>query len=90
MAWTLRFTETALKQLKKLDRQTSDLITRALDEKIAKSPDPHLFGKALTGEFKGYWRYRIGDYRVICELREKELIILVIALGHRREIYKRK
>ena len=90
MAWTLRFTETALKQLKKLDKQISDLITRVLRDKIATSPDPRLFGKALTGEFKGYWRYRIENYRVICELRDKELIILVVAIGHRREIYKRK
>ena len=90
MAWTLRFTETALKQLKKLDKQTSDLITRVLEQKIARTADPHLFGKALTGELRGYWRYRIGDYRIICELKDQELIILVLAIGHRREIYKRK
>jgi mRNA interferase RelE/StbE len=88
LAWELRFTELALKQLKKLDKQVADQITRILDEKIAKSNDPRAFGKALTGDLKGFWRYRIGDYRAICELKDQELIILALAIGHRREIYR--
>ena len=88
MAWTLRFTETALKQLGKLDKQIADQITRVLQERVAKSANPRAFGKGLTGELKGYWRYRIGDYRVICELKDRELIILALAIGHRRDIYR--
>lgn len=88
MAWTLRFTETALKQLGKLDEQIADQITRVLQGRVAKSVNPRAFGKALTGELKGYWRYRIGDYRVICELKDRELIILALAIGHRRDIYR--
>jgi len=88
LAWELRFTELALKQLKKLDKQVANQITRILEEKIAKSGDPRAFGKALTGDLKGFWRYRIGNYRVICELKDQELIILALAIGHRREIYR--
>ncbi|HEY1500513.1 MAG TPA: type II toxin-antitoxin system RelE/ParE family toxin [Acidobacteriaceae bacterium] len=88
MAWTLRFTESAVKQLSKLDPQISDQITRVLEGKVAKSANPRAFGKALTGELKGFWRYRIGDYRVLCELKDRELIILALAIGHRRDIYR--
>jgi mRNA interferase RelE/StbE len=88
LAWTLRFTETALKQLGKLDKQVADQITQVLQERVAKSANPRAFGKALTGELKGYWRYRIGDYRVICELKDRELVILALAVGHRRDIYR--
>ena len=88
MAWTLRFTETALKQLRKLDKPIADQITRVLHEKVAKSANPRAFGKALTGELMGHWRYRIGDYRAICELKDRELIILALAIGHRRDIYR--
>ena len=88
MAWTLRFTETAQKQLGKLDKKIADQITRVLQERVANSGNPREFGKALTGELKGYWRYRIGDYRVICELKDRELIILALVIGHRRDIYR--
>ncbi|MGA7524860.1 MAG: type II toxin-antitoxin system RelE/ParE family toxin [Acidobacteriaceae bacterium] len=88
MAWTLRFTQSALKQLARLDRNISDQITRILEEKVAKSANPRAFGKALSGELKGYWRYRIGDYRAICEIKDRELVILALAVGHRRDIYR--
>ncbi|HEX3661580.1 MAG TPA: type II toxin-antitoxin system RelE/ParE family toxin [Acidobacteriaceae bacterium] len=88
MAWTLRFTQSALKQLARLDRNISDQITRILEEKVAKSANPRAFGKALTGELKGYWRYRIGDYRAICEIKDRDLVILALAAGHRRDIYR--
>jgi mRNA interferase RelE/StbE len=71
-----------------MDKQVADQITQILAEKIARSSDPRTFGKALSGDLKGYWRYRIGDYRVICELKDQDLIILALALGHRREIYR--
>jgi mRNA interferase RelE/StbE len=88
LAWTIKFTNTALKQLEKLDKPTAAQITRILEGRVAKSANPRAFGKALTGELKGYWRYRIGDYRVICELKDRELIILALAIGHRRDIYR--
>jgi mRNA interferase RelE/StbE len=88
LAWTLRFTDSALKQLKKLDQPIADQITRVLETQIAESADPRAYGKALSGELKGFWRYRIGNYRVICELRDRELVILALAIGHRKEIYR--
>lgn len=88
MAWTLKFDPSATKQLAKLDKPVSRLIIRVLEEKLAGTKDPRKFGEALTGGLRGYWRYRIGDYRVICELRDHELLVWVVAIGHRREIYR--
>ncbi len=88
MGWTISFTTTAKKQLAKLDRPTADLITRFLDEKIANAADARQFGHGLVGDLKGRWRYRVGDYRVLCELHDHELLVLVVAVGRRREIYK--
>ena len=88
MAWTINFTKTALKQLAKLDKPTARLIVRFMEEKIAGSDDARRYGHALVGDQKGRWRYRIGDYRVLCELRDSELLVLVIEVGHRKEIYR--
>ncbi|MGC1870196.1 MAG: type II toxin-antitoxin system RelE/ParE family toxin [Acidobacteriaceae bacterium] len=88
MGWTISVTATAKKQLAKLDRPTADLITRFLRDKIANAADARQFGHALVGDLKGRWRYRVGDYRVLCELRDRELLVLVVAVGHRREIYR--
>jgi mRNA interferase RelE/StbE len=59
-----------------------------MEEKISGSPDARGHGHALVGDQKGRWRYRIGDYRVLCELRDSELLVIVIAVGHRKEIYR--
>jgi mRNA interferase RelE/StbE len=88
LGWTVRITTHAKKQLAKLDRPTADLITRFLRDKLANAVDVRPFGHALTGDLKGRWRYRVGDYRVLCELRDHELLVLVVAIGHRKEIYR--
>lgn len=90
MAWKISFTKSAVKQLLKLDRATARLIVRFLEGKVAGSSDARRLGHALVGDQKGRWRYRIGDYRVLCELRDSELlvIVIVIALGHRKQIYR--
>ncbi len=88
MAWTTRLTDTAKKQLGKLDRQIADRITKVLDERVALLEDPRMTGKALIGNFESYWCYRVGDYRVLCELHDKELLILVIEVGHRKDVYQ--
>ena len=90
MGWPISFTATAKKQLAKLDRSIADLITGFLSEKIANAADARQFGHGLVGDLKGRWRYRIGDYRVLCELRDRELLVLVVAVGHRREIYRKE
>lgn len=88
MAWTIDYTQTALNQLRKLDKQSARRILDFLDERVAQRDDPRSTGKALTGPLGGLWRYRVGDFRVICEIQDGELRVLVVELGNRREIYR--
>lgn len=89
MDWKISFSKKAEKQLDRLSPEIQLQITNYLFRRVAAEPDPRLLGKALSGDRKGYWRYRVGDYRIICEIRNKELLIVVIQVGHRREVYKR-
>ena len=84
---TLVYTEKALKQLKKLDKSVSIRILSYMDE-VAKLKDPRERGKSLVGNLTGFWRYRIGDYRILCRISDEKLVIFVVAIGHRREVYK--
>ena len=88
MAWTIDYTQTALNQLRKLDRQSARRILDFLDERVAQRDDPRSTGKALSGPLGGLWRYRVGDFRVICEIQDGELRVLVVELGNRREVYR--
>lgn len=89
MAWTIEYTEGAKRNLKKLDKQTARRILDFMDERVADRADPRSIGKALTGLVPGsYWRYRVGDYRIICAFEDDRLRVLVIEIGHRREIYR--
>lgn len=90
MAWTIEYTATARKQLRKLDRQAARQIVDFMDDRIAPLKDSRSVGKALVGALGGLWRYRVGEYRVICEIRDDALSILVVQLGNRREIYRGK
>lgn len=84
----VKYSETALKSLKKLDKHTQKLIITYMDN-IEKLEEPRARGKALSANLKGFWRYRISDYRIICEIIDDELIICVIDVDHRKQIYKR-
>lgn len=89
MAWTIRLTDTARKQLAKLDPQIAQRVSKFLRVRLADAQDPRSLGRALRGKEHGeYWRYRVGDYRILCEIRDAELVILTLAVGHRREIYR--
>lgn len=88
MAWTIEYTETALRWLRKTDRQVARRILDFMDERIAKADDPRCMGKALSNQFSDLWRYRIGDYRLICDLQVERLCVLVVEIGNRREIYR--
>ncbi|QBY46650.1 type II toxin-antitoxin system RelE/ParE family toxin (plasmid) [Arsenophonus nasoniae] len=88
MVWKIKYADSALKSLKKMDRQNAKRIVDYLDKRIASSDDPRIFGKSLKGDLGEFWRYRIGDYRVICEILDEELIILAAIIGHRREVYE--
>lgn len=87
MAWSVEFTKTAEKQLKKLDKQRQAEILDYLEDEVAVLVNPRTRGKALVGNKHGLWRYRIGDYRVICDIRDAQLVLLAVTLGHRREVY---
>lgn len=88
MAWTIEYSDTAKDQLRKLDKPIARRIVDYMDERIADLENPRSSGKALTGPLGGLWRYRVGDYRVICEIRDGALCILVLELGNRREVYR--
>lgn len=87
--WTVSLADTAAKQLKKLAKknpqQAQQIISYLKD--IAKLENPRERGKGLVGDLSGLWRYRVGDYRIICEINKNELLITALDLGHRREIY---
>ncbi len=89
MAWRIELTATAVKQLGKLDKGEAKRITGFLRQRLATLEDPRSTGKALTGPQLGaYWRYRVGDYRIICDIQDGTLCILVIEVGNRRDIYR--
>lgn len=87
MVWTIEITGTAKKQLSKLDKQTAKRITGFLKGRIGSNPKA--FGKGLKGNLNEFWRYRVGDYRIICELNNQHMIILVLQIGHRKEVYQK-
>ena len=76
------------KQLRKIDKSNARLILKYIKNNIITLEDPRLRGKALVGDKQGLWRYRIGDYRLICKIEDDKLLILALSVGHRREIYK--
>lgn len=88
MTWTVEFEDKALKQLRKLDQNTQAKIIKYLRSRIATEEDPKRFGKALTGGLKGLWRYRVDDYRIICNIQTGELTVLVVKVGNRRDVYR--
>ena len=88
MNWVYRFDERALKELKKLGRQVQSEILGYLDQRVAGEADPRRFGKGLKADLAGLWRYRVGDYRILCQIRDRELLVLVVAVGHRRDVYQ--
>lgn len=88
MAWTIEYDEGALKDLKKLDRQVQREILNYMDKRIAKAQDPRAFGKPLRPSKFGLWRYRLRDFRIICQLQEAKLIVLVVSVGHRSTVYE--
>jgi len=85
--WHIEFDDSARKALRKLDQQTQKKILSYLDTKIKNASDPTEFGKPLIGNLSGLWRYRVGDYRIICRIIKNEITILVLDVGHRKNIY---
>jgi mRNA interferase RelE/StbE len=88
--YEVRFSSKAKKMLKKIDKSQALLILGWIKKNLVESENPRQFGKALTGELSSYWRYRVGAYRIIAEIKDNELIINLINVGHRKDIYKKK
>jgi mRNA interferase RelE/StbE len=85
--WRVEFDRDAARDLRKLDAQAQRDILRYLRERIATDQDPRQFGHALTGDLKGLWRYRVGDYRIVASIEDNRFVVLVVTVGHRREVY---
>ncbi len=88
MKWTIEYDPEALSDLKKLDRSVQREILDYMDQRVALAEDPRQFGKPLRGSRFGLWRYRVRDYRIICELQGRRLVVLVVAVGHRSSVYE--
>lgn len=89
MKYKVVFSEKSKKQLKKLDRHTAALIIGWLEKNIENCDNPRIHGKGLVENRSGQWRYRIGDYRIICEINDEEVVVLVLEVGHRKEVYNK-
>ena len=88
MAWKIEFSAVARKQLHALDRPVQKKIVDYLKDRIEDCKSPRHFGEALSANRAVLWRYRVGDYRIICEIQDDKVIVLVLTIGHRREVYK--
>lgn len=88
MVWRIEVEDKALKELTNLNPATQRRILRYLRDRIANSDNPRSLGTALKGQLSEYWRYRIGNYRVICNIHDAELTVLVIRIAHRSKVYR--
>ena len=88
MAWTIEYAKTARDQLRKLDKAVARRIVDFMEKRVAHRDNPREIGKALSGPLGDLWAYRVGDYRVLCDIRDGVLTILVLQIGNRREIYR--
>lgn len=88
MAWTISISDFAAKQFKKLNKSIAKELLDFMKNKVAPLDDPTLFGKPLINDKAGLWRYRVRDYRIICKIDNNELTILVVRIGHRKEVYE--
>ena len=88
MAWKIEYAESVQKDVRKMDAQQRKRIREFLENKVANLEDPRMLGKALTGSFSGLWRYRIGSYRIITHIEDRDVRILVVKMAHRKEVYR--
>jgi len=87
LAWKIEYVRSAEKRLRRIDRTWQRRILDYMDDTIGTLDDPHERGKALVGDQGGFWRYRVGDYRIICSIDESTHVVLVLKIGHRRDVY---
>lgn len=89
MRYRIETTERFDREFRKLDRYTQRMVKAWIDRNISETDNPRQHGKGLTSNRRGQWRYRIGDYRLLCEIQDDRLVILALTIGHRREVYRR-
>jgi len=88
LAWSVSFEPRAFAELKKLDRQAQERLIRFFQQHVALAPDPRQFGKPLKGLKIGLWRYRVGDYRAVCQIQDDRSTVLVLRVAHRKDVYR--
>lgn len=88
MVWKIEYLASVRKAMRKLDRQAAGRILDFMDERVAQLDDPRSVGAALKGMPEKIWRYRVGDYRVLCEIQDGKLVVLVVEIGHRSDVYR--
>lgn len=89
MAWQIEFDPDALKELKKLDRSVQLRLVAFLRDRLAPLDDPRSIGEALSGARLGsYWKYRVGDWRIVCDIHDRRIVVRVLRMGNRREVYR--
>ena len=86
--WRVEFDRAAARELRRLGAEAERRVLRFLRERIAGSEDPRRLGHALTGDRDGLWRYRVGDYRIVASIEDDRFVVLVVTVGHRREVYR--
>ena len=87
MVWKINYTEIAAKQMQKLDKSISEKIDTYLNKRVAIQENPRVFGEGLSHNKSGLWRFRVNDHRIICDLQDGELIVLVLRVAHRKNVY---
>lgn len=87
MRWAYSFDARALRELQKLDRQAPKDIIAYLEKRIATKGDPRRFGKPIKADLTGLWRCRVQDYRILCQIKDEVLLVLVVSVGHRKNLY---
>jgi mRNA interferase RelE/StbE len=85
--WRVEFDRAAARDLRKLGAVAERAILRYLRQRIASAEDPRRFGRPLTGDLRGLWRYRVGDYRIVAAIEDDRFVVLIVTVGHRREVY---
>ena len=86
--YSVEYTAQAEKELSKLDEQTSAIIYKWIEKNLEGCENPRQYGKALHGNLRGKWRYRVGDYRIISEIQDEKIVILIVDVAHRNKVYK--
>lgn len=88
MPWTIDYSDTARTELRRLDRQMSRRVVDYMDERVATRENPRSIGQALTGPMGGLWRYRVGNCRIVCDIQDEVLHVLVVRVGRRDSVYR--